>query len=49
MQLQPLLPAKMDEWEKDLGDEHHATRWQALAIKEVQGTGSARLEKLADG
>ncbi|MBM3837708.1 MAG: DUF1549 domain-containing protein [Verrucomicrobia bacterium] len=46
---EPSLPEKLSRWEAELEDERFATRWIPLALNDVRGTGSVKLEKLADG
>lgn len=48
-ELEPLLPAKLVKWEESLEEGRFETVWSPIQIKEVRGTGSARLEKLPDG
>lgn len=49
LEFEPLLPAKLTEWENSLADERLETIWRPINIKTVRGTGSARLERLPDG
>lgn len=46
---EPSLLLRAMDWENRLNSNHFSTVWMPLEIKEVRGTGSARLEKLPDG
>jgi WD40 repeat protein/mono/diheme cytochrome c family protein len=46
---EPLLPARLADWEVKLTDDHFAATWTPLDIKDLKGSGSVRLEKLPDG
>ncbi|MBL9167245.1 MAG: DUF1549 domain-containing protein [Verrucomicrobiales bacterium] len=46
---QPLLPARLADWENRLTDDHLKTRWYPIDARELKGSGSVRLEKLPDG
>ncbi|MBI2949450.1 MAG: DUF1549 domain-containing protein [Verrucomicrobia bacterium] len=46
---EPSLPGKLSGWEGELAEERFETRWIPLALNDVKGTGSVKLEKLADG
>lgn len=48
-EIEPSLSAKLEKWETELKDERYETLWVPLAIGEVRGSGSIKLEKLADG
>lgn len=47
--LEPLLPARVIEWESQLNSNQLATAWVPLDPQSVQGAGSAQLRKLPDG
>lgn len=45
----PIVPAKLTDWESHLTENQFATTWIPLDIKELKGSGSVKLEKLPDG
>ncbi len=46
---EPTLALAISEWEEKLTAADYGTVWMPVSVKEVRGTGSAKLEKLPDG